>query len=123
MDATSEFVENLSHKRHFPLLEKLEGVVRFDISNGEKTEHMPVRISHGDVELAKQTTHADCVIKADRALFNDILLGEENVMAALLRGAVQIEGDPHYVISLQRLLPDPSSVRSSTRATAERNSR
>jgi putative sterol carrier protein len=123
MDATSEFFENMSHKRHLPLLENLEGTVGFDITNGKKTDHLRVTIDHGDVEATNQTKDADCVVKADRVLFNDILVGEENVMAALLRGAVQIEGNPRYVVSLQRLLPSPSTSSNVKRGAAERNAR
>ena len=122
MDPTSEFFENMSHQRHFPLLEKLEGVVEFDITNDKKTDHLRVRIDHGEIGVADQTTKVDCVVKAERTLFNDILRGEENVMASVLRGDVQIEGDPRYVVPLQRLLPSPTTSPGSKRGAEERKS-
>lgn len=123
MDATSEFSKNVSQKRHLTLLEKLEGVVRFDITTGKKTEQIPVRIDHGDIQVVSETTKADCVVTTDRALFNDILQGDENLMAAMIRGAVQIDGDPRYIVPLRRLLPSSSNSLELKRGADERESR
>lgn len=123
MDATSTFFETMEHQHHLPLLEKLDGAIRFDITSGKTAEHLRITFNHGDIEAAQETSEADCVFRADRALFNDILLGEQNVMAAFLRGDVQVEGDPHYVMSIQRLLPSPPNSRDPKRGAEERTSR
>ena len=47
----------------------------------------------------------------DRALFQRLANGEVNAMAALLRGAIAVEGDPQLLVMFQRLLPGPPGSR------------
>ena len=46
-EPTSEFFKRLA-EQHQPLLESMTGVVRFDIADGERTEHWYLRIRKGD---------------------------------------------------------------------------
>ena len=108
-DATMEFFDELGRRGHEPLLEKVTATVRFDLVQGERTDHYLVAVKKGDVAVAHENAEADCVIRADRALFDDIAGGEENAMAAALRGALGFQGDPHVLLSFQRLFPGPSS--------------
>ena len=58
--------------------------------------------------MARGGGPADCVLRADRKLFARMASGKVNAMAAVLRGAVTIEGDPRLLVLFQRLLPGPS---------------
>jgi putative sterol carrier protein len=45
----------------------------------------------------------------DQALFEQIVTGEENAMAAVLRGEIGIEGKPQLLVFFQRLFPGPKN--------------
>jgi putative sterol carrier protein len=87
------------------MLASITGTVRFDIADGERTEHWYLRIHKGDVAVSHEDGDADCVLSADIGTFDEILSGRMNAMAALLRGAVSMEGKVVLITALQRLFP------------------
>jgi putative sterol carrier protein len=108
-DATAEFFDELGRRGHEPLLEKVTATMRVDLVQGERTDHYLVAVKKGDVAVSHENAEADCVLLADRALFDGLAGGEENAMAATLRGALTFRGDAHVLLAFQRLLPGPSS--------------
>jgi putative sterol carrier protein len=121
-DATAEFFDALVERGHEPLLEKATGTVRFDLKDGKKTDRWLVTVVKGDFAVSRQNLRADCVVTADKSLFDGIASGKTNAMAALLRGAMGVEGDVQLLVLFQRLLPGPprSRRRRSTEAPASR---
>ena len=103
-EPTRDFFERLA-ERPQPALGSMMGSVRFDIADGERTEHWLLQIHRGDVDVSHKNSQADCVISADVATFDAILSGKMNAMAAVLRGAVTIEGKVVLLTALQRLFP------------------
>jgi putative sterol carrier protein len=69
-----------------------------------------ITITKGDVALSHRNAKADCVVRADRALFDGIANGEANAMAAFLRGAIDVEGDRGLLLAFQRVFPGPAST-------------
>ena len=110
-DLTVMFFQRLSRRGHEPLLTDATATVRVDITQGNRTDGWLVRIDRGDVRVSNGDAESDCVIGADRALFNGIVSGEANIMAALLRGELTVEGDPELLVLFQRLFPGPSGMR------------
>jgi putative sterol carrier protein len=110
-DATAEFFGELGRRGHEPLLEKATGTVRFDLEQGSRTEHWLVAVKKGDVVVSRENAEADCVFRTERELFDLVVGGEMNAMAALLRGAMSVEGDRELLVLFQRLLPGPPSSR------------
>jgi putative sterol carrier protein len=106
-EPTSEFFKRLA-ERPQPALGGMVGSVRFDITDGERTEHWLLQIHRGDVDVAHKNADADCVISADIATFDAILTGKMNAMAAVLRGAVDVQGKVALLAALQRLFPGSS---------------
>lgn len=106
-DATTEFFQRLEARGHEPRLEKATGTVRFDLTNGKRTSRWLVTIDKGDVAVSHRNLKADCVVRADKKVFDNIATGKVNPFTAALRGEVVIDGNTELLILLQRLLPGP----------------
>jgi len=111
-DGTAEFFGELGRRGHEPLLEKATGTLRFDLVDGKRTDRWLVTVKKGDVAVSQRNVRADCVVRADRALFDGVAGGEVNAMAALLRGAMGVEGNVELLVLFQRLFPGPPRSRS-----------
>ena len=106
-DATEEFFEELKARGHEPALEKAAGTLRFDLRNGKSIARWLVAIDKGDIAVSRKNAKADCVVRAEKDVFDAIISGEENAMAAVLRGALNIEGDAALLLPFQRLFRAP----------------
>ena len=104
---TTEFFDDLGRRGHEPLLENLTGSFRFEITDGTKSERWLVGVDKGDVTVSHRNGAADCTLRAPRALFDAIARGEANAVAAVLRGAVTMDGEWGLLVRFQRLFPSP----------------
>jgi hypothetical protein len=102
-DATTDFFDALNRRGHEPMLTRLQATLRWDIVDGDRIEHRLVTIDRGDIRVASSDEPADCVITAALAVCNDVVRGRTSGLAALLRGAVTLEGDPELMVLAQRL--------------------
>ena len=108
LDPTTEFFRELELRGHETGLENVTGTLRFDLVNRKRTARWLVAIERGDVEVSHRNVKADCVVRADKSLFDGIAAGDVNAFAATLRGQVDIEGNPELLVLFQRLFPAPS---------------
>ena len=106
-DAAGQLFERLGAVEHVPLLRRARGTMLFELTGGQRVERWRITVDDGEVEVARGNGQADCVLRADRKLFSRIASGRVNAFAAVLRGAVTIEGDPRLLVLFQRLLPGP----------------
>ena len=90
-----------------PLLTGSEGTLRFDAVRGDTTTSWYVRIDHGTVTVSQEASAADSVARMNEALFDDIVAGRVNAVAAALRGEMALEGSPQLLNVFQRLFPGP----------------
>ena len=114
-DAVVEFFEELGQRGHEPLLAKVTGSARFDLVDGGRTDQWLVAIDKGDTVVSHQDGPAACTIRAGRALFERLCRGEENAMAAVLRGALVCTGDVELLYAIQRIFPGPPRERPAMR--------
>ena len=112
------FFEALGQRGHEPLLEKIDGTIRFEIVDGKRVERWLLTVDKGDVAVSRKNVRADCTLRADKAVFDGVASGELNAMAATLRGDLVIDGDSGLLVAFQRLLPGPPRRRRRRRATA-----
>jgi putative sterol carrier protein len=108
-DAAGALFERLGAVEQLPLLKRASGTMLFELTGAPRTERWRVIVEQGDVQVARGPGPADCVLRADRKLFARMAAGKVNAFAAVLRGAVTIEGDPRLLVLFQRLLPGPRS--------------
>jgi putative sterol carrier protein len=106
-DATAEFFDGLSRRGPEPLLGTTRATVRFEIVDGGRTDHWLVRIRDGALAVSHADGEAECVVRADKAVFDDLAGGRTNPLAAMLRGAIGLDGNPRLFVRVQRLFPPP----------------
>jgi putative sterol carrier protein len=104
-DDTATFFEALGQRGREPLLAKANGTIRFDLVGDGKLTHWLVRLDGGAVAVSRGRSSADCVVRADKALFDACARGDANAMAATLRGELVFDGDPELLVRFQRVLP------------------
>jgi putative sterol carrier protein len=109
-DPTEEFFHEMGRRGYEPLVQKVSATYRFDITRGSRVDHWLVEIRKGRVRVSRRNDGADCVISAERAVFDQLASGRANAMAAMLRGVLALEGDPELLVQLQRLLPGPTDA-------------
>jgi putative sterol carrier protein len=114
-DAIGDFFRELE-KSHQPLLGKVQGTVRFDLTNAEgATDHWLVSVNRGDITVSEKRrlslSKADCAIHCDKELFEKLITGEENAIAATLRGALVSTGNVELLFAIQRIFPGPPRKR------------
>jgi predicted lipid carrier protein YhbT len=106
-DGIAQFFQKLDRREHGPLLAKVTGRVRFDLIEAGRPDRWVVALDRGDTTVLHKGGPADCTIRADRALFEALCGGEENAMAAVLRGALVCTGDVELFFAIQRIFPGP----------------
>jgi hypothetical protein len=104
-DPSTEFFEGLRKRGHEPRLRGATGSFRFELVDGKTIERWLVTISRGDVQVSRRGGTADCVLRADRKVFDRLASGELNGVAAALRGEFHAEGDWRLLVLFQRLFP------------------
>jgi putative sterol carrier protein len=106
-DATTEFFAELERRGHEPLLGKVKSTIRFDIVQGKRRSRWLVEIDRGNVAVSRRNAHADSTVRADQSLFDRVVTGRANAMAAVLRGTISVEGELEPMMLFQRLFPGP----------------
>jgi predicted lipid carrier protein YhbT len=101
---TAAFFEELAQRGYEPRAATMRGSVRFDLRSGRRTERWLLSVDRGAITVSRRNAAADAVVRADETLFEGLVRGEVNAMAALLRGALTIEGDGGLLLVFQRLL-------------------
>lgn len=105
--ATTEFLEGLDERGHELLLETTSGTIQLDLTKNGKVERWHIAIDKGDVDISHRRGATDCTVSAPAELFDRIVTGEENALAAALRGEMRIGGDSKLLVRMQRLFPSP----------------
>ena len=82
-DATAEFFDELGRRGHEPLLEK--AACASTSCDGQKTDRWLVSIDKGDVAVSRRNAPADCVVAADKALFDGLAAASERDGGAAAR--------------------------------------
>lgn len=105
--AAGRFFDELGRRGEEPLLREVSGRVRFDVVDGAHTDSWVVAVDNGALSVARTAGAADCTIRGDRSLFEEIVEGRANAIAAVLRGALVCHGDLELMFAIERIFPAP----------------
>jgi hypothetical protein len=106
-DPIADFFAQLARGGAGPLLGDVTATVRFDVTYPGYVRIWRVAIDGDRIEVTDSPVGADCVVGAERAVFEELVTGRRNAMAALLRGQLTLTGDADVLVRLQRLFPGP----------------
>jgi ubiquinone biosynthesis protein UbiJ len=106
-DPAAKFFDELGRRGNEPLLRKVSGRIRFDVEDGTQTESWIVAVDKGELTVTRGPGSADCTIRGERSVFQDLVGGRKNVIAAVMRGALACYGDLELLLAIQRIFPDP----------------
>lgn len=105
---TGEFFRDLAERDPDPPLTGGERTLRVDLESAEAgPEHWMVTAGGGAIVTSRRDARADTVIKAPRHVFDDIVTGRQNATTAVLRGLIEIHGDPGLLMWFERQCPGP----------------
>jgi hypothetical protein len=110
-DGIVEFFGGLGQREHEPLLGKVRGPGALQPGGGFSSRSVAGFRGQGQHHGAAQGGPADCTVGADRALSERSCRGEENALAAVLRGALVCSGDVELLFAIQRIFPGPPQRR------------
>ena len=114
-----EFTAQLGYRGHVRLLAGTSGTVLVELDDDGRTERWYVTVKRGDVSLSKSlpkgVSAPACTLRTTAATFKAIRTGQLNLLAAVLRGLLDIEGRVALLVALQGLF-DPSTGAAGERA-------
>jgi hypothetical protein len=105
--ASDGFFEQLNDRGYEPLLAKTTGTLCVELVHGEQSDRYFVTITKGAVSVSRDAADVHCRVSSPMPLFERVVQGEVNAMAAVLRGDMTVDGDPGILLLFQRLFPGP----------------
>ena len=105
VDRTAEFFEEVNRRGHEPRLARTSGRIRFELASDGRTQYWLVTVNRGALSVSQADEAADCVVRANRERFDDVVTGRQNAFAAVLRGILVLEGDMGLLAEFQHLFP------------------
>ena len=106
-DVAEQFLLSLADRGFQPLLQKTTGTLAVRLLDGSEVEAWMVAVEKGEVSARRGGGDADATLTVERSLFERMVQGRANAMAAVLRGEVTIEGDLDLLMAVQRVFPGP----------------
>ncbi|MGV9212359.1 SCP2 sterol-binding domain-containing protein [Micromonospora sp. RB23] len=108
--ATS-YLEHLDTDRPFDLPETTTGTLRLDLRDDGHTEHWYLTVADQHIRVSRSSDDADLVVRAPRAVFDELASGDLPPGTALLRNELTLRGDMRLLLVLRRVLPGPRGAR------------
>ena len=107
-DPVEDFFDGLARRGFEPLLQHTIGSIRFDVLDGDETDHWWVGVDRGRVTVCHEDRAATSVVRQDRSTLVDTIMGRVNPMTVFLRGDAGYSGESEPLVVFQRLFPDRS---------------
>ncbi|RIV37219.1 SCP2 sterol-binding domain-containing protein [Micromonospora radicis] len=110
-EATEQFFASLPARAPEILHGPVAGTLRIDISDGHSTTHWLARIRPGEIEIGQGSEGADAVWYCGVDLFDRLVTGRSQAMAALFRNESTFTGNVLLFLAFRRFFPPPPGTR------------
>ncbi|MEU7841955.1 SCP2 sterol-binding domain-containing protein [Micromonospora sp. NPDC049114] len=112
MDTTAaRFLQDLDGSRRPDLAETTAGTLRLDMRGEGCTDHWYLTVADQHVRVTRSADDADLLVRADRAVFDQLASGQLHLAEALLRNELTVRGDMALLMLLRRIFPGPADAR------------
>jgi putative sterol carrier protein len=81
--------------------------VAIEATEGRSRRRWLLEIVKGDVTVSRKAGGADVTLRAPEDVLRAIVTGRTSPTAAVLRGTVEVEGNPRLLVLFRRMLPGP----------------
>nr|WP_218907958.1 SCP2 sterol-binding domain-containing protein [Micromonospora jinlongensis] len=88
-----------------------DGTLQIDLGSDHRTEHWLVRMRPGSVRVSRERGPADAIWFSSAALFDRLITGEAQGVAAVLRNESTFSGNVVLFLAFRRFFPDPPGTR------------
>jgi SCP-2 sterol transfer family len=106
----AEFFDRIGRLTHTPWLAKIDGSIRFDVTERQDIRHWLLTMREGFVAVSREYGPADAVVQTDSDTLDRLLTGRLRLLPAWLRNEIVIEGRLMFVLVLERLVPRPARL-------------
>ncbi|SCF36356.1 SCP2 sterol-binding domain-containing protein [Micromonospora mirobrigensis] len=101
----------------------LTGTLQIDLVEGPTTDHWRVAMAPGQAEVTRADGEADARWTSNPRLFDRLVTGETQALAAVLRNEATLSGNVLLWLMFRRFFPDPPGTRDPRQRARERNGR
>ncbi|MBM0231767.1 SCP2 sterol-binding domain-containing protein [Micromonospora sp. STR1_7] len=110
-EATERFFESLPARAPTVLRGLVDGTLQIDLSTDNQTEHWLVRMRPGAIEVSRSRGPADAIWYSSAELFDRLIAGEAQGVAAVLRNESTFSGNVVLFLGFRRFFPNPPGTR------------
>ncbi|MDM4721010.1 SCP2 sterol-binding domain-containing protein [Micromonospora sp. WMMA1363] len=110
-EATERFFESLPARAPDVLRGLVSGTLQIQLNNGDHTAHWRVRMAPGSIEVSRQPGPADAILYSTEDLFDRLVTGRAQLLAAVLRNESTLSGNVVLFLAFRRFFPDPPGTR------------
>jgi putative sterol carrier protein len=113
VDRVESFFDELSRRGHDPLLARVGGTGKFEVFDGDRTDHWLVKVQGGYISVSRGDGEADFVMRAERTTLEHIIDGDFSSLAATIRGSLELritDGSQRFGL-ITRLFAGPPESR------------
>ncbi|GGM13169.1 hypothetical protein GCM10012279_34170 [Micromonospora yangpuensis] len=89
----------------------VHGTMQIDLDHGEQTEHWQVVLAPGKAEVRRGQTESDTTWFCSADLFERLVTGERQSIAAMLRSETTIVGNVVLFLAFRGFFPSPPGTR------------
>jgi alkyl sulfatase BDS1-like metallo-beta-lactamase superfamily hydrolase len=110
-DVAEGYLTGLGERGFDPVLAKTSGALAVRLIDGPDVDEWMLTVDNGTLVAERGAGRADATLTVGRPLFERMVQGRANAMAAVLRGEARIDGDLELLMSIQRIFPGPDDAR------------
>ncbi|MEU4566528.1 SCP2 sterol-binding domain-containing protein [Micromonospora sp. NPDC023956] len=120
-EATEQFFASLPARAVEKLRGPIDGTLQINLSTGTHVEHWYVVLRDREIRVSREERSADAVWESSADLFDRLVTGNAQAVAALARNETTISGNVLLFLVFRAFLPSPPGTRDPRAVARERH--